>query len=409
MAEKKWDAIVIGAGPAGASAARTLVAGGMSCLVVEKKKLPRHKMCSGILSDWAVDFIHRKFGPMPEEIYCRPSFLNGVALHFPSLADPVVVPSVHAIPNVWRSHLDWFLTTSSGAKIRDELALQGIESRTRGGFKIACRPAGKSGRSRSVSLNARYVIAADGGNSPSIRRLMPEAFRDLPFGTGMQLHYRGKVDLDPRHYNMFFHQNIGFYAWANIKDDDIHVGVGAMGNRKLPPYHANFVSLLTERYGFEIHETLMREGMTGVMQAPVNRFTLGRGNFLAAGDAAGFIHNGGEGISCALSTGDLAAEAVLQAEKTGQPALDIYRRIVRGEADLCLDQTNPLRMMQASPMRMDMKAVWKRHSLKEIRAMWKDLKAFGSQDNGFSDMGIGPIAKRNMIHRLRHGRYPIDL
>ena len=29
MARKKWDAIVVGAGPAGASAARTLVAGGV--------------------------------------------------------------------------------------------------------------------------------------------------------------------------------------------------------------------------------------------------------------------------------------------------------------------------------------------------------------------------------------------
>jgi hypothetical protein len=41
--------------------------------------------------------------------------------------------------------------------------------------------------------------------------------------------------------------------------------------------------------------------------------------------------------------------------------------------------------------------------------MWRDLKAFGSQDNGFSDLGIGTIAKQNMVYRLRHGRYPIDL
>ena len=93
MAGNQWDAIVVGAGPAGASAARTLVAAGMKCLLIEKKKLPRHKMCSGILSNWAVDFIHRKFGPMPQQVYCRPSFLNGIALHFPSLADPVVVSS----------------------------------------------------------------------------------------------------------------------------------------------------------------------------------------------------------------------------------------------------------------------------------------------------------------------------
>jgi flavin-dependent dehydrogenase len=182
-----------------------------------------------------------------------------------------------------------------------------------------------------------------------------------------------------------------------------------VGNRKLPPYHANFVSLLEEKYGLQIQATLMREGMTGVMQAPLNHFTLGRGNFLAAGDAAGFIHNGGEGISCALTTGDLAAEAILTAERTGQDALDVYRRTVRGEAELCLDQFNPMRIVQTIPFRMDLKAVWRKTSLKEISLMWQDLKAFGKQDNGFAATGIGRIAKENMIHRLRHGCYSINL
>ncbi len=43
MARKKWDAIVIGAGPAGASAARTLVTGGLDCLLIEKKKLTQQQ------------------------------------------------------------------------------------------------------------------------------------------------------------------------------------------------------------------------------------------------------------------------------------------------------------------------------------------------------------------------------
>ena len=80
MARKKWDTIVIGAGPAGASAARTLVAGGLDCLLIEKKKLPRHKMCSGILSRWTVDFVHRKFGAIPRDVYCKPNFLSGFAV-----------------------------------------------------------------------------------------------------------------------------------------------------------------------------------------------------------------------------------------------------------------------------------------------------------------------------------------
>jgi flavin-dependent dehydrogenase len=408
MARKKWDAIVIGAGPAGASAARTLVAGGLDCLLIEKKKLPRHKMCSGMLSPWAVDFVHRKFGAIPLDVYCQPNFLSGFALHFPSLRYPLVANSREAIPNVWRSSFDHFLAKASEARIRDGLALQHIENHMEG-FTVTCNTSSRTGRSTSVSFTSKYVVAADGGNSRSIRRMMPKAYRGLPYGTGMQLHYRGVIDVDPRYFNVFFHRGMGFYIWANIKDDDIHVGVGGIGKHNLPAYHAEFVSLLEKNYGLEIRETLMREGMVAVVQAPLNHFTLGTGNFLAAGDAAGFMHNSGEGISCALTTGNLAAEAILSAEKTGLEALDVYRTAVRDEAELCLDQFNPLRTMKTFPFRMDMKGLWKEYSLKEMSIMWQDMKAFFAQGTSLADTGIGKILKQNMLHRLRHGRYRIDL
>ena len=408
MAEKKWDAIVIGSGPAGASAARTLVAGGMSPLIIEKKKLPRTKMCSGILSQFTVDFVHRKFGPIPESVYCQPQFLTGLTIHFPSLPEPVVIPPKNAIPNVWRSKFDYFLANFSDAKIRDGLMVQNIEQQA-DGFKVTCKGLPKSGKSSTTSFKSRYLVAADGSNSRAVRLLTPEAVQGVPYGTGLQLHYRGEVNLDPHHYNTFFYPDMGFYAWSNIKDDIIRVGVGGIGSRKLPPYHANFVSLLEKRYGLKIKETVRREGMAGVMLSPLNRFALGKGNFLAAGDAGGFAHNGGEGISCALTTGDLAGEAILEAEKTGQPALEIYRKIVRGEAELCLDQFNPLRMMQTSPMPVDLKAVWRKHSLRDMYMMWEDLKTFGAQDNGFADTGVGKVVKQNILHYLRHRSYPLTL
>lgn len=408
MPGKKWDAIVIGAGPAGASAARMLSAGGMDCMLIEKKKLPRHKMCSGILSRWTMDFVHRNFGAIPEKVYCQPNFLDGVALHYPSLSNPVLVPALEPIPNVWRSGFDHFLAMASKTKIRDRLKLQHIEHES-GGFKVTCRRRSRDGRSSTFSFKSTYVVAADGCNSRSVRQMMPHAYQGLPWGTGMQLHYKGDIDLDPKHYNMFFYPDMGFYSWANIKDDDIHVGVAGIGTRKLPPYHAKFVSLLEKKYGLRIRETRFREGMAAVMLAPLNRFVLGKGNFLAVGDAAGFVHAGGEGISCALTTGDLAARAVLTAAKTGGHALYVYREIVREEAELCLDQFNPLKMIQNSPIPVDFKAVWRNHSLKEMYGMWQDLKAYGTQDNGFSETGIGKISKQNMLHHLRHGRYPIQL
>ena len=44
-----YDVVIVGAGPSGAATARGLALAGLSVLVIEKKKLPRYKMCSGMI------------------------------------------------------------------------------------------------------------------------------------------------------------------------------------------------------------------------------------------------------------------------------------------------------------------------------------------------------------------------
>ena len=153
---------------------------------------------------------------------------------------------------------------------------------------------------------------------------------------------------------------------------------------------------------------LREEAMAGYMMAYCNHFVLGRGNFLAAGDAAGFIH-GAEGISAALVSGDLAARAILQADKIDSKALGLYRRCVRDEVNRCLDQLNPLRMSKNAPMVIDGKAFRDRLSLKTVLLIYRDLKAFAAQDIGLKESGMGKVLKQNMIHHLLHRRYPVEL
>jgi flavin-dependent dehydrogenase len=50
-----FDVIVVGAGPAGAAAARCLAAGGAEVALVDAEKFPRHKPCAGWISRKAVD------------------------------------------------------------------------------------------------------------------------------------------------------------------------------------------------------------------------------------------------------------------------------------------------------------------------------------------------------------------
>ena len=54
-----WDAIVVGAGPAGAMAARELARTGISVLLVDRARFPRYKVCGGCLNPRALRLLRK--------------------------------------------------------------------------------------------------------------------------------------------------------------------------------------------------------------------------------------------------------------------------------------------------------------------------------------------------------------
>jgi flavin-dependent dehydrogenase len=61
------------------------------------------------------------------------------------------------------------------------------------------------------------------------------------------------------------------------------------------------------------------------------KFYLGKGNILLVGEAAGFLNAFGEGISCALTSGFSAAEAVHTGIQKGGNALALYTDLTKLE------------------------------------------------------------------------------
>ena len=60
--KNEYDVVIAGSGPSGAAAAKGLVNEGLSVLVLEKKRLPRYKICSGIIFKKSLDITEKYFG-----------------------------------------------------------------------------------------------------------------------------------------------------------------------------------------------------------------------------------------------------------------------------------------------------------------------------------------------------------
>src|ERR1700761_5250273 len=66
-----WDAMVVGAGPAGCAAAYDLAAAGLSVLLLDHKDFPRAKACAGGLTSKAVQALRYSIDPVVRKVIGR--------------------------------------------------------------------------------------------------------------------------------------------------------------------------------------------------------------------------------------------------------------------------------------------------------------------------------------------------
>lgn len=167
-----FDCIVVGAGPAGASAAYHLAKRGRSVLVLEKQALPRSKPCAGGVSPAVAQWFDFDFSP------AIASKINTIAYTF-KLEDPVEA-SLEGLEPMWmvqRDVFDHFIVKqaqSQGAELRDQTAVTGI---TWQGDRWQVN-------TTNGPVEGKYLIAADGAEGPMSRWL---GFKETKQRTGAVL------------------------------------------------------------------------------------------------------------------------------------------------------------------------------------------------------------------------------
>ncbi len=170
----RWDVVVVGAGPAGATTALLLARAGASVLLVDRARFPRDKACSEYLSPATTDILERLGGGVVDAVEgSAHAKLYGMKVVAPGGAvmcgrfQGGPRPYSFALP---RTAFDTILVAAAaraGAHVSEATAVEnlvwergavaGVVARSCNGHRVTC--------------NARIVVGADGLRSVVARRL----------------------------------------------------------------------------------------------------------------------------------------------------------------------------------------------------------------------------------------------
>jgi menaquinone-9 beta-reductase len=336
-----WDAIVIGAGPAGAAAGILLAERDLRVLVLDRARFPRPKICGEYLSPETTRILDR-LGVLKRLEDAGAVRLTGMTITAP---DGTRLGGRYPTAGRWRGYRDHALAARRVVLDRvltdrlRETAADFREARrvtdviTEGAQVVGVEVAAGAGRSESV--RARLVIAADGRHSVVARRLglvSPHPLRRMALMTYARgadgLADRGEVFVDPPAYAIL---NPVAPGSANLGLVLPLAGLGAHRGRLDELFDARLRQLPGLRTRFP---RLARAAPVEAMGPLAYRVAAPRhGGVLLVGDAAGFYDPfTGEGIFAALRAAELAVDtacAALARSDCSARALAAYVRARR--------------------------------------------------------------------------------
>ena len=211
-----------------------------------------------------------------------------------------------------------------------------------------------------------------------VRAIYPDYAQQIPwFFVGQKFHEIIDCPLSSEYFHFWFHPGLGHYTWSHARDGRQIVGVGFKRGDNFARKHEVVAKYLAARHGVRLQPPA--EDSEGCAEnfgpSLINRYVFGKGNVLVTGQAAGFLNMIGEGMSCALHSGAISGEAVVEARLRNRPVQEIYRSMIASEVRRCTDQWNPLKIAFDKPHEADFPAAlmqlgW-RDRAKVLRDMWR--------------------------------------
>jgi geranylgeranyl reductase family protein len=314
----RYDAIVVGAGPAGSTAARKLALGGARVLLLDKAPFPRDKPCGGGVTFRADEANDLDLAPVTEREIYGVRVSAAMKRRFDRTSPNILARMTQ------RSRLDAYLAeqaAAAGADFRDGHGAREIDvSATRAVV-----------RANGDVYEARVLVGADGVNGAASRALglAPAGEHAVALEANYPLD-----DALGREWERFIALDLGGipggYGWVFPKGDHLNVGVG--GWTSVGPTLRARLSEYCRFYGFDESRLFGHRGYRLPLRD--DNQPVVRGAAMLAGDAAALVDPlSGEGIWAAFVSGRLAAAEALRylGEEVGdlrgyQRALDASMR-----------------------------------------------------------------------------------
>jgi len=361
VSSSETDVLVVGGGPAGATAARELAMAGLRVRLIDRANFPRNKPCGGGISMRAVP----RFPYLADALHeIATHYLSRLYLEGPDGQSAVVTSDAPAALMIRRVEFDTLLVRLAEQAGAQFLPRVDIVQARQDGEQVTLTA--RDGR----VFEAPIVIAADGVHSIVARRLginpgwpadavaldmmeetPREQLRDVdPSTLWVAYGYdprteNAKFAKDAKQENNFAHfatsalkASAEGYAYIFPKRDHVNIGIGYVLSHyrervAKSPYVLQREFVATLRARGIVEGDSVRNNFTpfiipvgGPLPEPA------RGRVLVAGDAGGFVNAfTAEGIYYAMVTGQLAARAIVQSGTDTDRLARRYRRLVDHE------------------------------------------------------------------------------